>query len=128
MLYFWRSYFFYALFLILLVIIFIVALSNIIYKKNWKKFQYLAQERQFFMDKLFDLVTIIFTLFEVFCYWWWMMMNCFCGMVERRKVFSLISSQDDCQRSSPLQISDMLRAGFAPAQNLWVQALINEVV
>ena len=33
------------------------------------------------------------------------MMNCFCGMVDRRKAFSLISSRDHCQRSSPSQIS-----------------------
>ena len=37
-----------------------------------------------------------------------MMMNCFCGLVDRRKAFSLISSRDHCQRSSPLQISDTL--------------------
>ena len=47
-----------------------------------------------------------------------MMMNCFCGMVDRRKPFSLISSQDHCQRSSPSRISDTPRAGFEPAQNL----------
>ena len=47
-----------------------------------------------------------------------MMMNCFCGMVDRRKAFSLISSRDHCQRSSPLRISDTLRARFEPAQNL----------
>ena len=35
----------------------------------------------------------------------WMMMNCFCGMVDRRKAFSLISSRDHCQRSSPSRIS-----------------------
>ena len=35
-----------------------------------------------------------------------MMMNCFCGMVDRRKAFSLISSRDHCQRSSPTRISD----------------------
>ena len=28
-----------------------------------------------------------------------MMMNCFCGIVNRRNVFSVISSQDHCQRS-----------------------------
>ena len=39
-----------------------------------------------------------------------MMMNCFCGMVDWRKAFSLISSH--CQRSSPSQISDMPWAGF----------------
>ena len=47
-----------------------------------------------------------------------LMMNCFCGMVDRRKAFSLISSWDHCQRSSPSWISDTLRAGFEPGQNL----------
>ena len=28
-----------------------------------------------------------------------MMMNCFCGMVDQQKTFSLISSRDHCQRS-----------------------------
>ena len=46
------------------------------------------------------------------------MMNGFCGMVHRRKKFSLISSRDHCQRSSPSRISDTPRAGFEPAQNL----------
>ena len=39
------------------------------------------------------------------------MMNCFCGMVDQRKVLSLIY----CQRLSLLQISDTPRAGFEPA-------------
>ena len=47
-----------------------------------------------------------------------MMMNYFCGMVDRRKAFSLISSRDHCQRSSPSRISDTPLAGFEPAQNL----------
>ena len=47
-----------------------------------------------------------------------MMINCFCAMVDRRKAFSLISSRDHCQRSSPSRISDMPRAGFEPAQGL----------
>ena len=47
-----------------------------------------------------------------------MMMNCFCGMVDRRKVFNLISGRDHCQISSPLWISDTPWAGFEPAQNL----------
>ena len=47
-----------------------------------------------------------------------MMMNCFCGMADRQKAFSLISSWDHCQRSSPSRISDTPRAGFEPAQNL----------
>ena len=40
------------------------------------------------------------------------MMNCFCGMVDRRKTFSLISSQDHCQKSSTSPISDTPRAGL----------------
>ena len=47
-----------------------------------------------------------------------MMMNCFCGMVGRWKAFSLISSRDHYQRSSPSRISDTPRAGFEPPQNL----------
>ena len=47
-----------------------------------------------------------------------MMMNCFCGMVDRWKAFSLISSRHHCQRSSPSRISNTPRAGFEPAQNL----------
>ena len=46
------------------------------------------------------------------------MMNCFCGMVDRRKVFRLISSWDLCQRSSLSRISDTLQAGFEHTQNL----------
>ena len=52
-----------------------------------------------------------------------MMMNYFCGTVDRRKAFSLISSRDHCQKSSPSWISDTPRAGFEPAQNMmgkWV--------
>ena len=40
-----------------------------------------------------------------------MMMNCFRGMVDRRKAFSLISSRAHCQRFSPSRISDTPRAG-----------------
>ena len=41
-----------------------------------------------------------------------MMMNCFRGMVDRRKAFSLISSREHCQRSSSSQISETLQAGL----------------
>ena len=41
-----------------------------------------------------------------------------CGMADRRKAFSLISSRDHCQRSSPSRISDTPRAGFERAQSL----------
>ena len=39
--------------------------------------------------------------------WYFMMvmMNCFCSMVDQRKVFSHISSHDYCQRSSSSRIS-----------------------
>ena len=47
-----------------------------------------------------------------------MMMNCFCGTVDRHQVFSLVSSRDHCQRSLPLPICDTPWAGFEPAQNL----------
>ena len=51
-----------------------------------------------------------------------MMMNCFFGMVDRRKAFSLIFSRDHCQRSSTTRISDSPWAGFELAQNLsWMK-------
>ena len=46
------------------------------------------------------------------------MMNCFRRMVDRRKAFSLISSQDHCQRFSSSQISDTPRAVCKSAQDL----------
>ena len=46
-----------------------------------------------------------------------MMNNFFCGMVDRQKAFSLISSQDDFQRASLLQTSNTPGAGFKPPQN-----------
>ena len=45
-------------------------------------------------------------------------MNCFCGMVDQRKMSSLISSRDHCQRSSPSRTSDRSQARYEPAQNL----------
>ena len=39
-------------------------------------------------------------------------------MVARQKAFSLISSWDHCQRSTPSQIFDMSWAEFEPVQNL----------
>ena len=58
------------------------------------------------------------------------MMNYFCGMVDRRKALSLISYLDHCQRSSPSWISDTPWAGFEPVQNLssgfdeWSRAVV----
>ena len=48
----------------------------------------------------------------------WIELNCFCGMADQRKTFSLISSHDHCQRSSPSRITDMLQTGFEPARNV----------
>ena len=45
-------------------------------------------------------------------------MNCFCGVVDRRKTFSRISNQDHCQKFSQSEISNMLRARFELARNL----------
>ena len=42
----------------------------------------------------------------------------FCGMGDQRKAFSLISSRDHCQRSSPLRVSDTPQAGLELTQNL----------
>ena len=47
-----------------------------------------------------------------------MMMNYFCGMVNRRKAVNFVFRQDHCQRFSPSRIFDMPRAGFEPAKNL----------
>ena len=38
--------------------------------------------------------------------WWWRWWIVFCCMVDQWKTFSLISSRDSCQRSSPSWISD----------------------
>ena len=46
------------------------------------------------------------------------MMIYFCGLVDRQKTFSLISSRLHCPRSSLSRISNTPRAGFEPAQNL----------
>ena len=46
-----------------------------------------------------------------------LMMNCFCGIVDRRKALTLISSRDNYQSFSPSQTSDTLRAGFELPQN-----------
>ena len=61
--------------------------------------------------------------------WWWMMMmmNCFYGMVDRRKTFSLISSWDHCQRSSPSRISRVW-ACAEPEFRLWLWFLWKDYV
>ena len=47
-----------------------------------------------------------------------LMMNFFCGMVDRRQVFSFISGRDHCQRPSPSLFFDTRWAGLEPAQSL----------
>ena len=47
-----------------------------------------------------------------------MMMNFFCGMVDQRKAFNLISGWGHCQRSSSSRISDKQQARFEPVQHL----------
>ena len=47
-----------------------------------------------------------------------MMVNCFCGMVYRRKALSLISSRGHCQRFSSSQIFDMPQAKLKSGLNL----------
>ena len=65
------------------------------------------------------------TLLEKLAKWWrWWIV--FCGMINRWKEFSLISSRDHFQRLSSSKISDNPRAGFELART-WVQALLNEV-
>ena len=45
------------------------------------------------------------------------MMNWFCGIVDRQKAFSFIFSRDFYQRFSPSQISNIPQAGVEPALN-----------
>ena len=47
-----------------------------------------------------------------------MMMNFFCGMVDQRKAFNLISGWGHCQRSSSSRISNKQQARFEPVQHL----------
>ena len=47
-----------------------------------------------------------------------MMVNCFCGMVYRRKALSLISSRGHCQRFSSSQIFDTPQAKLKSGLNL----------
>ena len=74
--------------------------------------------------KCWTMMDINFDL-QIPCSWYkhlmmtiMIMMRFFCGMVDRRKTFSLISSHDDCQRSSPSWISDTSRAEHEPLQHL----------
>ena len=46
------------------------------------------------------------------------MLNCFCSMIDKQKVFSLTSSWNRCQRYSLLLISNMLGTGLELVQNL----------
>ena len=63
-------------------------------------------------------VALVPSLWNLMIMMMMMMMNCFCGMVDRRKAFSFISSRNHCQRSPPSRIADTPQAEFKPAQNL----------
>ena len=78
--------------------------------------KYMTSDLNMSHGKMSDFVS--FSLFGFTLMMMMMMMNCFCGMVDWRKAFSLISSRNHCQRSSPSRISDTPRAGFEPAQSL----------
>ena len=58
------------------------------------------------------------TLIKLATFQMMMMVDCFCGMVDRRKALNLISSRDHYQRLSPLEISDTLQTRSEPLQNL----------
>ena len=72
----------------------------------------------FFYVKLFLQQGLNFASDIFHFYHYLMVMNCFCGMVDRQKAFRLISSREHCQRFSPSRISDTSRAGFEPAQTM----------
>lgn len=46
------------------------------------------------------------------------MINCFWGIIDRRKAISIASSRDLCQRFSPSRISDLTLTWFEPALKL----------
>ena len=89
-----------------------VVFFNYFNKFNLKLFIFLPlfhgiwQERFYFWKAKLRVVMIM------------MMMNCYCGMVDWRKAFSLISSRDHCQRCSLSRIFNTLRAGIEPTQSL----------
>ena len=70
-----------------------------------------------FIDQLF-YHSVLSMIIQSQNYLYDKVMNCFCGMVDQWKAFNLIFSWDHCQRSSPLQISDIPQTAFKPAQNL----------
>ena len=70
------------------------------------------------LDKRVNILCSIASISRATMIMMMMMMTCFCGMVDQRKAFRLVSSRDHCQRPSPSRISDTPRAGFEPAENL----------
>ena len=71
----------------------------------------------FYFSMVFLIRFSKFFLKQIQVHCWWMM-NCFCGMVEWRRAFSLVSTRDHRQRSSPSRISETPWAEFETAQNL----------
>ena len=75
-------------------------------KKSYLKYHHTMTMNSHIMMKLANFMMMM------------VMRNCFCGMVDRRKAFSLTSSWNHCQTPSPPLISGTPRAGFEPTQNL----------
>ena len=73
----------------------------------------------FFLELICRLnrVRFLYIFHNHVIFWWWID-KLFLWYVDPRKAFSLISSRDHCQRSSPSRISNTPRAGFEPVQNL----------
>ena len=76
---------------------------------------YISNQKNIYIKSTIYMCT--YTIYNMQCIWF-MMIVCFCGMVDWRKAVSLISSRHNCQRSSPSRISDRPPAGFERPQNL----------
>ena len=81
-----------------------IQILHIFLSKNIKVFQWLSNSTFFNFMMMMMMMMMI-------------MMNRFCDVVDRQKVFGLISSRNHWQRSSTSRISNKSRAGFDPAQN-----------
>ena len=80
---------------------------DIIYFKVFEKFIQKCQKSSLFGHYLMMMMMMMM-----------MMMNCFCDMVDQRKMICLFSSRDHCQRFWPSRIFDTPQTGFEPVQNL----------
>lgn len=65
-------------------------------------------------DVIYILRSALPTCYVKFRYFDDLNLIAFCEMVDWRKMFSIISRRDNCQRSSASQISDTSREGIEP--------------